>query len=439
MRASEAVVAALMIAIAGCVCGGGGPAPDSGRDSGDDTGTDGGRDAGRDSGRDVGSDARVPDGGWSPLPDVPTGCELLAASPDLIAATTWPVEMCPDRPGCRRIAPIGDAPPGAVSFRVERGHGIHDGSRGVVAILGDTRPTWRDEWIVDDRGRTLAGFRTRMPVTTGDQCFQTKYDVSSAEFAFVLTQGVAGEVRDMLWRGALGAWPTHVADLVEPFVDTGWSQEIRLDGLRTASWLSTQRVQAVEEDGTVSVIAGTAPGCSAAIADVVDDTIFVECFGTSVSSIYTQQPGGALEALFADTSVLASGLDSDGTDMVWFVYSRVGSEYMTELWTSPHAVHSADVRARRVANVPPIPMSYPLDLRVGFGHAASLEAEDVVAVYRLSDGARAEIHAPDGELWNGFVQYIGPEEIAVTSGVSTAPASDRALMFIRLDSLAFVP
>ncbi len=403
-------------------------ADDAGVDAGVDAGRDGGQDAGPDAGRDAGID-----GGWISLavPD-PTRCELSMATAERVAATSWPIEPCPDRTGCRRIVTPG-GPVGTNPFRIERGHGAHDGTRGLFTVLGEFSGN-RDVFVVDDGGHALAGFRTRA-LTPGGTCTQTEHDVSATHLAFVLLRTIEPDgIAEFFYRGELVAVPSYVADLRAPFAHGG-SQELRLDGVRTAAWMSFQSVVAVEADGTESVIA-PALGGGCEVADVVADAVFVEC--SLPTNVHVQLPGGPLRALFA--SGVNFGLDSDGTDMAWIRFEPLDGGFQPQVWASPHASDPGAVVERHVADVPGGTNPQPTDLRVGFGYAALLEQSDRLGVYRLSDGARAEILAPAGEYWSGFVQYIGPEEIAATSGVpSTSPPTDSQLMFIRIDSLTFVP
>ncbi len=424
-----------LLAILALGCAGPG-SPDVGIDAGADSGADAGRDGGRDGGRDAGHDADL-DAGllWMPLSGVPSGCELAMASPAYVAARAWTLEPCDDRSGCRRIV----APPpvaGQNPFRVESGHGVHDGSRGLMAIFSDD-DVHREEWIIDDSGQALAGFRTAA-VSAGitESCFQSDFDVSAREFAFDLSHTVAPDgIANYLYRGALGAPPTLVGDLRAAFTG-GWEQEIRVDGPRAAAWMSFQVVLAAELDGTIAAITpNTGGGCE--IADVVGDAVFVEC--VTPTNIEVQLPGGPLTPLFSHG--VNYGLDSDGHDMVWGRFALLDDGGVhSELWTAPHTTDPSALVERLLATVPPSDNPEPTDIRVGFGYAALLEQSDRIGVYRLTDGARAQIDSPAGQYWTSFVQYIGPEEIALTAGLPRQdPLTDAQLMFVRIDSLTFVP
>ena len=430
MRASDRWASMLTILALGCAGPG---AADVGVDTGRDAGVDAGRDAGRGGGRDAGQDADL-DAGllWLPLSGTPTGCRLKMASADYVSARTWDIVPCVGTAGCRRLV----APPpvsGQNPFRVEEGHGIHDGARGLVAIFSDD-DVHREEWIIDDSGHAIAGFRTSAISAGGsDSCFQSDFDVSASHFAFDLQHIVDPDgIANYLYRGALGSPPTLVGDLRAAFTG-GWEQEIRLDGLRTAAWMSFQVVQAAETDGTIAPV--TPDSASCAIADVVGDAIFVEC--STPTNVHVQLPGGALTPMFDHG--INFGLDSDGTDMVWARYTLLDGGVMTELWAAPHTSAPAAVVERLVANVPAGTITGPYDLRVGFGYVALLEQSDRMGIYRLADGARAEIHSPAGQYWSSTVQYVGPEEIALTSSLPRQdPLTDAQLMFVRIDSLTFV-
>lgn len=412
-----------------------GPSPeDAGTDVGVDAGHDAGHDGGRDAGIDAGRDAAFADGGWIALGDVPHSelCHLYIATPDHVAATAWPIEPCPDRGGCRRIVSPG-GPPRTNPFRVERGHGVNDGSRGLFVVFGDT-DGYTDEWVVDDSGHAVVGLRTTA-LTSGDSCTHVMYDVSTSHYGFVLLRLVQpDDISNYLYRGELGATPDLVVDMRGPFAH-GSTQELRLDGLRSAAWMSFQVVQAVEADGSLSAITpGSGGGCE--VADVVGDAIFAEC--VAPTNVFVQLPGGPLTPMFG--SGLNFGLDSDGTDMVWLRYVPADGGTQAQVWAAPHTTDPAALRERHIADVPTSTGPDPQDLRVGFGYAAVLEQPDRLGVYRLTDGARAEILAPTGEYWSSFVQYIGPDEIAATSGAPLVePLTDSQIMFIRLDSLTFAP
>jgi hypothetical protein len=135
-----------------------------------------------------------------------------------------------------------------------------------------------------------------------------------------------------------------------------------------------------------------------------------------------------------------AGLASDGVDLVWLNYLEPNGDRTefarAELYASPYANEPAALLPRRVTRVS---SAFPTDrVRVGNGLVAILEDQRTIGVYRLEDGARAAIVAPAGEEWWGFVHYVGPGEIAVTSGVLRTPIDHRRTMFIRLDSLEFV-
>jgi len=287
---------------------------------------------------------------------------------------------------------------------------------------------------VDDAARALMGIRTRA-VTSGDSCTQGFYDVSETEYAFVLLRLVQpAEIANFLYRNRLDLAPAQVTDIRSPFA-SGTAQEVRLDGVRAAAWMSFQSVQGVEADGTFSVVSPHGESC--AIADVVGDAIFIEC--SMPTNVFTQQPHGAPTPLFGSANNY--GLDSDGTDMAWVRFAALDDGGITtEIWTAPHTANPASVHEREIATVPPGNLASPYDLRVGFGYAALLEQDDRVGVYRLADGARAQIDAPVGEFFGrGFIQYIGPEEIVLTSTLQLSRNGDSQVMFIRLDSLTFVP
>ncbi len=430
MSASSRVVLVLVsVAVFGCGCGG-----ITSDDAGQDAGTDAGRDGGRDTGpHDAGIDAAEWDGGgWVAAAEVPSGCELYFASAALIRSTTFSIVPCPDRVGCREMTRTSGRV-GPRQFLVDMGHGVHDGARGLFVAEGDLEDGWTEAWVIADDGSAVIGARSR-PVTAGDYCSEVAFDVSATDFALDLQRGIHPDGdSEFLYRADLGTTPQLVADLRSPFAHGG-VQEIRLDELRTAAWLSTQLVEAAEIDGTLTTLAPPSGECE--IADVVGDAIFTECSGPT--NVYVQLPGGAVTPLF-DPTGRSYGLDSDGTDMAWLRYTLLDGGYQAALWTAPHTTDRSSVHERLVAQVPPDTTAVQVDVRVGFGYAAVLERVNVLGVYRLSDGARAEIDAPAGENWTGFVQYIGPEEIAATSGVpDVSPPTSSALMFIRLDSLTFV-
>ena len=154
-----------------CACGTRDAPPDAADAAADARPGDGGRDApmGGDSGVHDANDAGDGAGWISVSGSFPAEAQLEITDADLVARTVFPAEVCPDRPGCRRIVQTwpsgvctgGPGMPAPCSpFVTDDAHGAHDGTLGTVLIRRMSTLAREELWAVDDMGRARAGFRS---------------------------------------------------------------------------------------------------------------------------------------------------------------------------------------------------------------------------------------------------------------------------------------
>jgi hypothetical protein len=124
--------------------------------------------------------------------------------------------------------------------------------------------------------------------------------------------------------------------------------------------------------------------------------------------------------------------------MVWLEYDVDPATSLAingEVWTAPYTESAAALMPRRIDTLPQI--DFDGAIRVGFGYAAAPDGNGGLRVYRLADGAHADLTPPSGEFWFP-ASYVGPTEIAVAARGADALDTTQ-LCFIRIDSLPFPP
>lgn len=425
--------------LSACGCGGTGRS-DAGADGGDADAR--AADADVSDVREVEMDMASADAGSSPWyrPEgLPEACEVRATH-DASAMRSVSYESCADREGCRALI---------TADLVHRGETLTVGwTDSYVA----TTPAWfavslrgpasqTEIVVVSDQGR--AGLSLRVPVTAS-RCRLSTLAIAGERVAVLVADqsGVesipnvvscplppeAGRCRVIDRWGAdelhgnfsqnLFAATTHIAVHTVP-AQTVWRVEWDGGGHTLIAGWDVQRVL-----GEPSAVAADATFYT--LFDLPRNTIGVSVGGTPTL------PAG--RSLISDPEFDAMLPMADGRDLVWYQgYGRrdVNDFERIELWASPFATTREAVAPRRLAATPR--RSASLDARLGYGRVAHREG-DVIAVYELSDGARHEIRAPEGEVWSGGILYLGPEEIAVASGLPDSRAQ-RSVMLIRYNAL----
>ncbi|MEZ4336886.1 MAG: hypothetical protein R3B82_09685 [Sandaracinaceae bacterium] len=191
-----------------------------------------------------------------------------------------------------------------------------------------------------------------------------------------------------------------------------------------------------------TMIADSSDGGQTYVAAVHDDTLFYDVYGGH-HHVRASTAGERGRVLIDPSDAEAIRVMTDGTDMAWIqAYGRVSSYEFDrlELWASPYAERAEDLVPRHVADLP-FTDPYP-EASIGSGYVTIAETDTslraVLGVYRLSDGARAEIAAPGVSIHWHAAAYVTPEIVAVATGVGGTPPRDSSLRMHRIDSLEFV-
>ncbi len=416
-----------------CACSHQAP-PDAGGDASLEAGVDAGLDAGHDAGWDAGHDAAVrdaavrdagPEGGWSRIPDLPDGC-VVEYTRDPTMLEPFRREPCPGRPGCERLIPTWEVGgfnpvPGAVappSFVFTRGRGL------------------LEVWAAQEDGSARVGARAEIL-----PCFPRWLALSDERFGLVVQMGDEIEVTlDWIVSGALAGGPVTNHGRVLDLTRVG---RILADGSRmVVEAAGRRRLIEIPWTGDPRILAEAGSRERLELGALAGDTVFYE-----VSSDDQYHLGAATDT--ETGAVLVDPLDADATtpltdgrDLAWIqAYGRVTSVEYTrlELWASPYATRAADVIPRRIAALAsndPHPSA-----TIGGGHVALVEVEPSdgtrrLRVFRLSDGARAEVaRDPDPEVSGpGEAAYVTAEHVAYRQDSGRSPSW---LERVRLDSLDF--
>ena len=421
-------------------CSGDAPLDGGVADGGADAGFDAGRDAGpRDagSGPDAGFDAG-PDEHWTPVEGLPDGC-LVDYTTSADALEGFREEPCPDREGCRRLVPQWRW--GLIGFRVEGG--ILNADPPAFSFTRDGPEALREWWLADRSGQAQFGVRG-----DPDLCRPMGGHADAERFAIVIQETDGDYVNGWLLGGTWADTEVSVrslglvSDLIPRssfFVLTRVGEQ-RI-GLQSEP---AHRIVAATWTGEPTIVAGEVEAGQTYLSASIGDSLFYDVYGDphSIRVSTNGEPG-------VDLIVPADGSEAvriltDGTDMAWIQgRDRVaaGDFGHLELWTSPHASGADDVEPRFVADLD-FRDPYP-EASIGSGYVTILEyvprlGNSVLAVYRLSDGARAAIVPPEARGYWHAAAYVTDTEIAVGISRGGPPPQDEAILFVEIDSLDFV-
>jgi len=195
--------------------------------------------------------------------------------------------------------------------------------------------------------------------------------------------------------------------------------------------------------GGANVIAGEVELGQTYLSASVGDSLFYDVYGATHGIRVSTGGEPGVDLVVPDDGSEPIRILTDGTDMAWIQgRDRVaaGDFGHLELWTSPHASRAEDVTPRYVASLD-FRDPYP-EASIGSGYVSIVEyvpsrGNSVLSVYRLSDGARAEIAPPEGRGYWHAAAYITDEEVAVAFSRGGPPPQDEALMIVDIDSLDF--
>lgn len=429
---------ALVLGLVGCAC-----ATHDAADVGTDAATDAVVvDVGRDTARpDVGSDAwvDVPPGWVLVHGSFPDAAELAFADADLVAATSFPMETCPDRAGCRRIVqtwPSGfcsGAPAPCSAFSAGAANGEHDGSMGTVVVGRQTSRDHIEVWAVRDDGTALAGFRSAVAPAP-------ELAVGDVHAGAAVLSVYAGRVADDYENFAL------VVPLATPlsFVDVGEvnhytaaldsMQRFQLGDGAIAAEMTSLVVQRIPLDGSPPAVVTAGEGT---LGSIVGQTIVFDRFTAPPGDVRISRPGSPSEVLISGPQTNATRVATDGHDLVWLEYDYDDAGVGTNLgvWAAPYVEHAVDLVPRRIDMPGLISLSQPVT--VGSGYAGMPDGTGGLRIYRLSDDYHADVPAPTGEFWYSPM-YISATEIAVGASAGLVSFTTQ-LCFIELASLDWQP
>lgn len=418
---------------------------DAGTDAGPpprDAGHDAGHDAGlRDAGHDAAGDDAGPPGAWTLVPGLPDGC-VVEYTTDASELEGFRREPCTDREGCEWLVPEWEW--GIVELRVEGGVADSDPPAFFFRREGPLG-AW-EEWLVLEDGTPRIGFRgaSRRP----EACYTAYFDADAMRYGLTINQPdteadvlhswvLGGQWRDAVTVENLG----RLTDVGPPGSDL---VAIRVSRGRLAvESAPSHAIVDVPWAGDAQVVGDWMDGGQTYVAAVHDDTVFYDVYGGH-HHVRASTAGERGRVLIDPSDAEAIRVMTDGTDMAWIqAYGRVSSYEFDrlELWASPYAERAEDLVPRHVADLS-FTNPYP-PAALGSGYVALRELDTsgtraVIGLYRLSDGARAEIPALVATSFRLAAAYITPEVLAVGSSVGSSPPRDWAVMFLQLDSLTFV-
>lgn len=368
------------------------PAPsDAGLDAIDAPVHDGGIDAGTDTGPpDAGSDAGPPDAGtdawlgdpeWVPLPEGPW-CIQVATHPERVQL-----------PGYVAAA---FAIEGRVYVALDEGSSL-DTTTAIVEL---------------DTLRVVAAFHTHWSWEDAERgCGIEAYGTNGTDLGLHVSRWPLGlgpgeaEIHRMRFDDALAT--THLVGRYSRTTITDLPTPCRLALGPTLAYAvdGVSDVRVLRPDGTVSVVGGTVDGWTGPpVFTIGDDAWFLHGF-LAPTSISRSAAGDGAGSVRTGTGI--SGLGVDGTTLAWLEAGQL----MSGTWDG--ALHARSVRAVSGES---------LYAWAGGGYVTRPErdpaapASFLVAVYRLSDGARATI---DVHVEASF--YSEPLVLATESAILVAP------------------
>lgn len=370
---------------------------------------------------------------------VESECVYGSATDATLAAAEFGRRSCPDVAGCETL----ELPVWSTTDRWSlMGHGVHDGRRGLIALLRRDA-AGREAWVVDDRARAVFGIRadhagadTLPPMSLlldppYCEVWQVRVGRGAREVPETFSLGVSiaarapvGAFASRLLPGEPMTWWTwtdgrdHLGPAGQIVIGTGGAgvSDLQIVNLRRASVPATDG--AVLEDRFITeerAATGTRTLIVRAfVGDYPDATITADPFIDDA----------------VDRAAIARGIDR----LAWL---ELAGPDATETTYSERALVSAPepagdpfvVTPDHRVDLGPGPI---VELVLGSTHAAFIE-DGSVHVVELATGGQ-QVIPPRAEPWQ--IVYVGPTEIALARSVEARPAtpgSDLAeLRFVRL-------
>lgn len=411
---------------------------DAGQDAGLDAGS---RDAGaRDASvRDAGNDAGTDDGVWMAIPGVPPECEAAVAIDPAAVLGALAFEPCPDRTACRQL--VVDWPAARDGWTFGLGSAYHDGTRGYF-LLNHPDPEAPDGrmWriVATDDGAVVALFRAREG-TRG--C--VAYTGAIGEGKIVLAFHALDSGGPYWFAGADFAAAAASAHLVAtvPLPAGSVVQALRVGAQQI--FYRADRESALYHLGWDGAV-GRIDDATGARIDGFPGSVIGHDF------VFDRQgPGRTAIVISTDAApprVLVDPADpdseavlhnrTDGRTIAWLQgYRRVGGSWLTyervDLYASDFATSAADIRPILLATMAG-PNIHP-SVIAGFGHAVVSDSS-MMRFFRLADRHETVLAPPPGELWTGFVRYVGPRELMLVAG-TLRPDVDRTVVLLDYTAL----
>ena len=399
------------------------PPPDTGRDSS--------------TARDAGS------GEWLVMPGVPEGCAARMARDPAALHPPLAFEACPDKDDCRQLVMDWAADEhGRVAILGFDQTGWHDGTRGYFVFRRSAPDTTAPGayWTIlaADDGEVIALWSHRFPRDSATFCYLGRVVVGEGRYVVeVFNENthehwiVGGELTD----------PVGTVRLAGVLSDLGADVNIMRAGRDHIALQTTgYQVFRLGWDGTVRRIEDSfgVPPDADGPTPVGRATVFNHS-GVS-NKIMISLDGAPPEDLVpapepaAEPSIHAT---MDGQTLAWLTgITRSGGSPLgfeaVELWTSPFAPSTEDLRPTRLARMNN-PGIHP-NIWAGHGHVAVVDDDaTVIRFFRAVDAFETALRAPSGLFWSGEVPYIGPREVVL--GAGTQPTSQTAIQFVDYTAL----
>jgi hypothetical protein len=443
-RSDRIVIGGLLVFITTCCAD----------DSGAPTDASATRDAGHDAGRDATTrdaalldagpaDAGPIDPGWRRMPGIPTGCDVQLAENAELATGVFRFEACPARAtGCRQLVVDWPLRPYPIHSLFPFWRGDYDEGHGYVVFWRHASdPVFVDGIVLRDDGAAAVAVRFLQATDTNRACAAPMPAVGGGKYAIILTERA-------LTPDEVG--PTHVygGDLADPVgtfhrvVTLGEAefgsrlealQYLRVGSERIAGFSNGQEVLSIGWDGSFTQLSEP-PGDVSEPGPVVEDAVFYTTLGATRNSVHVAVGAApARELVTPGDGVHAFMLETDGRDMVWMQgYEREGLlEFgRIEIWTSPFALDSSDLRPRYVAQkTRPVQDAF---ISAGYGFVG-MTGEAGAEIYRLSDGMLWTASPPPDRTF-GPIYYTGEDEFAI--GVPRPMSTQtETIQYIRYDAL----
>ena len=167
--------------------------------------------------------------------------------------------------------------------------------------------------------------------------------------------------------------------------------------------------------------------------------VFWHDWNPTRSREWVRREDGSLEPFLAIEGIEVMGFATDGVSMAWVQASQPSvlseeAEYAVwELWTSPYANKTADLKATKLVSMPFLKNTHQIpDLLVNKGYLALNSASP--RVYRLSDGACWQVPpSPGPGLVHGMMIWVDDEEIVAR--IKDEYENDRTVARIKLSAM----